>query len=674
MTSETNMRMPPGWVLCSFLFTSLLNTCTGVTVSPCGSDKTAEVVQGKTDNVFTCSGVSRGEAATWRWLYQSSTFTAGSCPGNGGACTGGDLGIAFTPTRESSTSIRLNVNPTQLNNDVVVRSGVLRCATGNSQDSCQTDYIVPAQGTCRIQTGTGPERFLLTGTCNLQDGAMTSRSRYRCEWYSKNETSPASLNLNKTLTSANYRTGCVLSQSVPTDTGQYIYTVTLIPGRAVSTAGNITIVRPSPPTINCSPRGFVPVNTDVVCTCTASGVGQPQGRLKGIKVTDGSVINVGTYGATPLQLSPQTLSSSDHDVDLFRCDMEWVENITGQSHTPQIGIPPSRTFLRLNNKESDHITYEGQHVTFGCETSNGRPAPTVKLLNQDNNTELYQNVSSLVYTVMARCEDSGVYVCTSDNEMGPAVVSMLRTLSVQCQPRGPQDLGEVNFTGNPVSVGFDVTAYPVPHQISFTYIGMCDCQAVNQHAVTGITLEGRCRAKTAAIYIFTCTVTVSSVATVAATGVYRIDVVNEVGNASFRLLVQVKGITSSSSEATDTPYRGLAVGFGVLSAVLIVVVTVILLWLWRHQWILPCAEKHTSRTTAVSKRDSSADDFYLEPITPPPDFQAPTGPYATLNVAEIGQRSEYSEIVQRKGDTPTSADESSTRDAVEDIRIAYQNT
>ena len=101
--------------------------------------------------------------------------------------------------------------------------------------------------------------------------------------------------------------------------------------------GRVVAVRPSAPTITtCSPNGTVPANTAVSCTCTTGSVGQPQGRLKWVKVADGSQITAGGYGSTTLQMTPQTLTLSDHDVK-FRCDVDWVEDVTGQLFRASVG-------------------------------------------------------------------------------------------------------------------------------------------------------------------------------------------------------------------------------------------------------------------------------------------------------------------------------------------------
>ena len=101
--------------------------------------------------------------------------------------------------------------------------------------------------------------------------------------------------------------------------------------------GRVVAVRPSAATITtCSPNGTVPANTAVSCTCTTGSVGQPQGRLKWVKVADGSQITAGGYGSTTLQMMPQTLTLSDHDVK-FRCDVDWVEDVTGQLFRASVG-------------------------------------------------------------------------------------------------------------------------------------------------------------------------------------------------------------------------------------------------------------------------------------------------------------------------------------------------
>ena len=55
-----------------------------------------------------------------------------------------------------------------------------------------------------------------------------------------------------------------------------------------------------------------------------------------LKVADGSQITVGGYGSTTLQMTPQTLTLGDHDVKL-RCDVDWVEEVTGEPFRASVG-------------------------------------------------------------------------------------------------------------------------------------------------------------------------------------------------------------------------------------------------------------------------------------------------------------------------------------------------
>ena len=116
--------------------------CAAITLSPCGSDHTAEVVRGTTSNAFTCGGLGSGQQVEWRLLYQSNNFSAGSCPPlSTGPCSQGELGVAFTPSRPSDSQSVLTVDSTLVNNDVILTSGTLQCDESGTAVRCQLDYI-----------------------------------------------------------------------------------------------------------------------------------------------------------------------------------------------------------------------------------------------------------------------------------------------------------------------------------------------------------------------------------------------------------------------------------------------------------------------------------------------------------------------------------------------------
>ena len=95
--------------------------------------------------------------------------------------------------------------------------------------------------------------------------------------------------------------------------------------------------------------------------------------------------------------------------------------------------PPSQVSLTLNGNQGNEVVHETQRVTFDCTAGDGRPTPTVRLVSRANGTEVHSELSPLTYSVMARCEDSGVYVCTARNGMGTQEVSVTASLTVQCE-------------------------------------------------------------------------------------------------------------------------------------------------------------------------------------------------------------------------------------------------
>ena len=89
--------------------------------------------------------------------------------------------------------------------------------------------------------------------------------------------------------------------------------------------------------------------------------------------------------------------------------------------------------MTLNGNQGNEVVHETQRVTFDCAAGDGRPTPTVRLVSRANGTEVHSELSPLTYSVLARCEDSGVYVCTARNGMGTQEVSVTASLTVQCE-------------------------------------------------------------------------------------------------------------------------------------------------------------------------------------------------------------------------------------------------
>ena len=87
----------------------------------------------------------------------------------------------------------------------------------------------------------------------------------------------------------------------------------------------------------------------------------------------------------------------------------------------------------MNGNQGNVVVHDTHRVTFDCAAGDGRPTPTVRLVSRANRTAVHSELSPLTYSVMARCEDSGVYVCTARNGMGTQEVSVTASLTVQCE-------------------------------------------------------------------------------------------------------------------------------------------------------------------------------------------------------------------------------------------------
>ena len=109
-------------------------------------------------------------------------------------------------------------------------------------------------------------------------------------------------------------------------------------------------------------------------------------------------------------------------------------------------------------------------------------------------------------------------------------------------PRGDEDVGEVTFHADPVFLRFDVTAFPTPTEVTFTFMGPSgNGTGSPQTEPDGIRLEGVCGPHKAVVFRTTCFVIVSNVTTQRAAGFYRVTVTNTQGSAHFRLQVRYKG-------------------------------------------------------------------------------------------------------------------------------------
>ncbi|KAK7477527.1 hypothetical protein BaRGS_00031212 [Batillaria attramentaria] len=292
----------------------VITCCTGVRLAPCQSG-VVEMLRNADNLSFTCDQYSG--TVTWYFarhntpnmLESIGTCNTRRCQVNKRWVQGGGFSLKFL----TATSSRL-----MLSKPVTERHYRWTYGCDDSQ---------------------GIDNLTFTSThWNVQGSSdvinvYSSLGRYSCELRERRETGHVTVLSNATLTltpdpndirnTQDRRGTCSFSKRLPTDDGNYTYTVVVSPGNRERTVGSVEIGAP-----------YVPGhNTSVVCTCNTRSVGRPEGRLRWFRGSgNNNPINSGNYGDTSLIMTPQTLTQADYDVTTFHCDVDWVETVSGGTH------------------------------------------------------------------------------------------------------------------------------------------------------------------------------------------------------------------------------------------------------------------------------------------------------------------------------------------------------
>ncbi|KAK7477532.1 hypothetical protein BaRGS_00031217 [Batillaria attramentaria] len=350
---------------------------TGVRLQPCQSG-VVEVFYSDSFNL-TCDQYSG--TVTWYVTYERQ-YTIGTCSTSSCQIDGSGSPGYFTLTFLTPTSSRLILHWTYTG---LPYRHTYTCR-GSDQDDCTVDFvshaIVPASGLTFTST-----RWYVQGSSDVTS-VFSSMGRYSCSWTETRDSNPVCIefdsvscaltqtvnvsaipNVTLTLTPdpsdvsniQDRRGTCSFSKRLPTDDGNYTYTVVVSPGNTERTAGSVEIVRPVMPRVSCCPSPYVPgQNTSVVCTCNTQSVGRPEGRLRWFRGSgNNNPINSGNYGDTNLIMTPQMVTFADFDVTTFRCDVDWIETVSGESYTARMG------------PEVEESTAEVEKSTAEVEKSSG---------------------------------------------------------------------------------------------------------------------------------------------------------------------------------------------------------------------------------------------------------------------------------------------------------------
>ncbi|PVD27034.1 hypothetical protein C0Q70_12184 [Pomacea canaliculata] len=319
------------------------------------------------------------------------------------------------------------------------------------------------------------------------------------------------------------------------------------------------IQSPSLPKVVCHPAPYVLDNTNISCTCSTTSLGKPAGYLTWVtgKYTHGNFNNPlrgdrSDDKPTELHYS-QTLTLADHSNTWFRCDVTWGgQQHRGENYTANRMLFADKTRhpqLSLNKFSKNVTVSEGQSVDVNC-SAEGRPEPTVTLINTVNNTKMATGSSVILSNFSARCEDGGEYTCSAQNyfsSQSPLKTSLrLQSLLFVALSGKPQSLSP----GNVIKVRkmhFDLMAYPKPH--TMTILPRASDVGTSPHPVVSAI---SCTVYPHLPYKFTCNFTENT------QGYYQVVVTNDFGDGNFTLEIDDGG-----KETADTAsQRGIQDALG----------------------------------------------------------------------------------------------------------------
>nr|KAG5689723.1 hypothetical protein BaRGS_006404 [Batillaria attramentaria] len=442
---------------------------------------------------------------------------------------------------------------------------------------------------------------------------------------------------------------------MPSVSGTYSYNVAIAPGRLNVTAGvNAQISRPNTQPNHTCPS-FVPESHSLSCTCKGD-VGQPAGnalwRHSGTALLTVSNVQLGQDG------------------DQYVCDVTWNGQVA-QSTTYVLKVTSLSVTFTLNNMNSTLTVVEGEAVTLTCQANGGYDPnmqlihrKTGKLLDSDpmgtqippeQTKELTHEISS------ATCGDIGVYVCDVSNDVGKTIQQTVQLL-VQCGPKGtgqgsPVSDGEtypsIN-TGQSEYLKFGVTAYPDPQLQSVMYFTNDPSTGVTGQPAKDGVARVFCASRNDVSSDVICYVIVDA-NTSNDSGFYQAAITNGFGQFVFTFEV-TEGVLGQTADGDLDTGTALVLGVVVMLFLDITIVVVLLIWLRRRHWILPCIASRRGDTrrrslqpslsTRESRGVSQNIELYetVDKATPQPGDESKTSDYEGLREADIGLVSAYSTL------------------------------
>ncbi|XP_025103139.1 deleted in malignant brain tumors 1 protein-like [Pomacea canaliculata] len=248
-----------------------------ISLSSCNtSRKYLEVKEGRSDNEFTCTGLTAQEDV--RWFFQNNiSFCSPSPSLRSIKCL-----TRLTENRTSDTVSFATIDARENSDPNYIGTGTLTCQTATATISCPMDSVYPAENSsCQVQF----EDNKVTAWCSVSK-VRSARNNYVCSLYQALEASQATLVGSYTMdvvpASSGYFSGmCNMTSYLPPE-GRYSYYVIIMPGEVNVSAtfiGSSIISRPIGTLYHNCPL-YLNEGDTLNCSCFVNDLGNPPGVLR----------------------------------------------------------------------------------------------------------------------------------------------------------------------------------------------------------------------------------------------------------------------------------------------------------------------------------------------------------------------------------------------------------
>ncbi|ESO95974.1 hypothetical protein LOTGIDRAFT_239377 [Lottia gigantea] len=150
----------------------------------------------------------------------------------------------------------------------------------------------------------------------------------------------------------------------------------------------------------------------------------------------------------------------------YRCEATNIKNTNPKTRSKsiQVNVHYQPNIISITSDAVNNKTDEGSDVIFNCNV-NSKPVSTI---TWSSSTSTDTNNGQQWTLTQAKCQDTGIYICTANNGIGQSTTKSL-PLNIRCSPRINGDLKDevMNRLGEEVTILIDVIAYPKP---SFKWI------------------------------------------------------------------------------------------------------------------------------------------------------------------------------------------------------------